>query len=101
VPVKDIVYLETDERRVKVTLKDEIIYYSGKLTDLLSELPDFHFVRCHRSFAVNISKIHSVFRNKDMAVNGVDTLIPISRTYLKDVKNAILRQLSEEAISVE
>lgn len=91
ISVKDIIALETVGRRVEITLADRTHTYSGKLTEILSELPREQFVRCHQAFAVNIDSIRELTRQSAIAVNGKE--IPVSRTFMKDVQRAFLRQM--------
>lgn len=93
IPLKDIISLETTGRRVEITLSDRTHFYSGKLIELLSELPAERFVRCHQAFAVNIDNIRELTRQSAIAVNGKE--IPVSRTFLKDVQQAFLRQMQD------
>ena len=92
--VKDIVSLETVGRKVEVSLTDGTLRYSGKLTELLEELPQGRFIRCHQAFAVNIGNIREITRFEVIAQNG--TKIPISRAYLKDVQKAFLSNIQDE-----
>ena len=92
VPIKDIVSMEISKRRVEVSLIDGIVYYSGKLTDLLDELPKGFFIRCHQAFAINIANIKELTRRNAIAVNGKE--IPVSRTFWHDTKTAFLKKLS-------
>lgn len=91
VAIDDIICLETVGRRVAVTLKNNIVYHSGKLANLLTKLPDDIFVRCHQSFAINITNIYILNHQDAIAVNG--RIIPISRTFSKDVQKAFLKQM--------
>ena len=63
IQINDIISLETVGRKVEITLSDRIIHYSGKLTELLNELPPDIFVRCHQAFAVNIRNIQELNRS--------------------------------------
>ena len=94
VAVKDIVSLETVGRKVEIILVDSTLHYSGKLTELLKELPQGCFVRCHQAFAVNIGNIRELTRFEAIAQNGKK--IPISRAYLKDVQKAFLTNIQDE-----
>jgi DNA-binding LytR/AlgR family response regulator len=93
ISTKDIISLETTGRKVEITLQNETLQYSGKLTELLAELPNDRFVRCHQAFAVNINNIRELTRQDAIAVNGKK--IPISRAFLKDVQKAFLRQMQD------
>jgi DNA-binding LytR/AlgR family response regulator len=93
IPVKDIIALETVDRKVEITLPDRTLHYSGKLAELLDELPKDCFVRCHQAFAVNLGNIREITRFDAVAVNG--KRIPISRPYLKDVQTAFLTNMRD------
>lgn len=91
VAVKDIISLETVGRRVAVTLYCETVYYSGKLTELLEQLPKEQFVRSHQAFALNIRNIRELNRNEAITANGKS--VPVSRTFAKDVQRAFVKYL--------
>ena len=97
IPIRDIICLETVGRRVEITLHDRTVEYSGKLSDLLEELEGLdskeQFVRSHKAFAVNISSIRELTRSDAIAMNG--KAIPVSRTYIKEVQHALLKQIRE------
>lgn len=89
--IKDMISLETVGRKVEITLSDKTLYYSGKLTELLGQLPKNYFIRCHQAFAVNIGNIWELNRSNAIAVNG--KIIPVSRSYMKDVQTAFLASM--------
>jgi DNA-binding LytR/AlgR family response regulator len=90
-PIRDIIYLETVGRRVAITMPDRTVEYSGKLSDLLEGKEQF--IRCHKAFAINPCNIQELTRTDAIAANG--KMIPVSRTYLKDVQKALLRQIRD------
>ena len=94
VHIKDIVCMETAGRRVEISMMDGIVYYSGKLTDILNELPKGQFVRCHNAFAVNIKNIRKLTRQNIIAINGKE--IPVSRTFLNETRKSFLSQMGTE-----
>lgn len=93
IPINDILVLETVGRRVEITLPDKTHSYSGKLTELLDQLPKERFVRCHQAFAVNIDNIRELTRQDAVTVTG--KTIPVSRTFMKDTKKAFLKRMEE------
>jgi len=94
IPVDEIISLETTGRLVEITLLDKSVYYSGKLTNLLPELPKDRFVRCHQAFAVNVKNIRELGKQDAIAVSGKK--VPISRTYMNDIKKVFVRQLGND-----
>ena len=52
---KDVMYIESKDKIVYFHLADKrILQCYAKLDDILKQLPEESFVRCHQSFAVNI-----------------------------------------------
>jgi len=93
-PVDNIICLETTGRRVEITLLDKTVYYSGKLSDLLQELPKDRFIRCHQAFAVNVKNIRELGKQDAIVASGKK--IPVSRTYMSDIKKVFVRQLGND-----
>jgi DNA-binding LytR/AlgR family response regulator len=99
IPIKDIVYLETDGRQVAVylierrkdSLSDRKVYYSGKLSELLNELPKGLFVRCHQAYAIHIKNARELTRKSVLTVDKKE--VPVSRTYLDETRTAFMRQM--------
>lgn len=91
--LKDIYALETVGRRVEITLPDRKQYYSGKMVDLLDELPKNQFIRCHQSFAININNIRELTNQAAVTLNG--KIVPVSRTFKRDVQKAFLKQMRD------
>ena len=91
IPIKDIICLETVGRRVEITLTDKSVDYPGKLSELLDGKEQL--VRCHKAYAINIENIRELTRTDAIAVTG--KVIPVSRTYSKDVQKAFLRQIRD------
>lgn len=92
--INDIVCLETVGRKVSVMLKNGEFCYAGKLTELLHLMPKDRIIRCHQSFAVNISNIRELNRYSAVAINGYE--IPVSRAFSKEVRKAFMKQLWEK-----
>lgn len=93
VAVQEIVCLETVGRKVEVTLQSGVVYYNGKLSELLEELPNEQFVRCHQAFALNIKNIQELNYNEAITCTGKS--ISVSRTYTKDVQHAFAKHLRD------
>lgn len=93
VAVQEIVCLETVGRKVEVTLQSGVVYYNGKLSELLEELPNEQFVRCHQAFALNIRNIQELNYNEAITCTGKS--ISVSRTYTKDVQHAFAKYLRD------
>ena len=84
-PVDSILYIESDLRILHIHLEECVMDTYGKMDDFARLLPGY-FVRCHRSFLVNMNRIKNC-HNTELCLFD-DTVIPISRPY----KNAVQEQ---------
>nr|WP_321406036.1 LytTR family DNA-binding domain-containing protein [uncultured Carboxylicivirga sp.] len=88
IPYDDIIYIESMADYIKVhTTKDEIIS-KEKISKLADRLPS-QFIRIHRSFIVNKSRIKTVAYN-ELTVD--DITLNIGRSYQKEVRNEMIGQ---------
>ncbi len=87
----DIIALETVSCKVAVYLFDQTVFYPGKLSELAEQLPPERFIRCHQSFVVNIRNVRELDSKNATTTNR--KLIPISRSYQKEIQKAFLRQM--------
>ncbi len=72
-----ILFVEAFGDYVKVHQENSVITTNSTFTNILKLLPN-HFVRCHRSFAINLKKMNSLAGN--IATVGNKT-VPIGKTY--------------------
>ena len=80
IPIDDIIYVEAMEGYSKIyRLSGNCVVTRLILKNLLQLLPETDFVRVHRSFVVNRSKIRTFSRTKITLTNGVE--IPVGRLY--------------------
>lgn len=85
VPVSDICYIESNDRRCTLHCRDNITYtIYKKLDDIANELSDSHFIRCHKSYYVNMDCVTDLTSDGFKMLCG-DT-VPIKQTDLKYVK---------------
>jgi DNA-binding LytR/AlgR family response regulator len=88
IPLKDIMYFESNRRVLIIhTRKDEITFY-GKLDDVEKSLTEKDFIRTHQSFLVNALKIKSV--KKDSVELSGGEVLPVSKSRATAVKEAYL-----------
>lgn len=87
IPYRDIIYIQSDKRLSVIHTTAEKFKTYKKLSDMLEELPDT-FIRCHQSFIVNRNYVRNVEGNQFLLSSG--NVIPISKKYLKNVKDLFL-----------
>jgi len=84
-PCKDILYLESNLRRVILHTAKDTAYLYGKLDDLAAKYPGF--IRIHKSYLVNRRYVRTVSAGMVVLANG--DILPVSRKYaaaLEDLK---------------
>ncbi len=77
-PLNDIIYLEALNDYTKLVTARKSYITIGALSRFLEQLPDNHFCRIHRSYAVAIDKI-SALRRHEVECGGI--MIPVGKTY--------------------
>lgn len=79
----DIVYIESLKDYIKInTVGDKNITSKYKIGDIQEELNGDHFLRIHRSFIINTTKI-TAFTMNEIEVSNIE--IPIGASYKEDV----------------
>lgn len=93
VPYDEICSLENDKRKILIkTQGGEQYGMYGKLDDIIDKL-DSSFVRCHNSFIINFAKVKVLEKNIFVLEGG--QRIPLSRTYLTDVKERFAKYIED------
>jgi DNA-binding LytR/AlgR family response regulator len=80
----DILYAESDARIINVHLKDEnpVAYYD-KLDNFQKLCGDERFVRCHKSYLVNLDHVHAIINNEIIMKSGETIHISMNVSPLK------------------
>lgn len=93
-PVKfeEVISLEAVQRRTKVTTENAVGNHKYNLTELEFMLPSDTFVRCHRSYIVNINhivEIHPDSHSTFMLIMNKDIRVPVSQTYARNFRRLL------------
>ncbi len=88
IPLRDILYFESDKRIINIITGTEEYSFYGKLDAIEEQLKKQDFVRCHQSFLVNAKKITSVKVN-ELTLNNSQSL-PVSKRRAKETNEAFL-----------
>lgn len=88
IDLNEIYYFEANQRKVNVFMKNCNIDYYEKLENIEFALNKKGFIRCHRSYMVNISKINEIKKDDLILTNG--DILPIGRKY----KSNLIERLS-------
>ena len=71
VPVQDILYLEADDNSTRVCGVQRSYTIGRMLKEVLVELSSDHMERIHRSYAVNIERVHASKGVKDWVAGAM------------------------------
>ena len=86
----DIYYVESQGKYVKIHTANECVTTINKLDNIASKLGD-NFVRCHKSYMVNIKKIKKYTYTKIILFNDIEILV--SRIHKPKVKDVVMNLL--------
>ena len=87
---KNILYFSSDKHYIEIFTRYTSYKHLGTFKQVLSITPTY-FVRCHRTLIVNTHNIESLQKSTITLVGG--NTIPVSRSYIKDVRNQLLKHI--------
>ncbi len=87
IPYHQILYFSSANHYIEVYMSEISYSHKAKLSDMISHLP-YHFAQCHRSILVNMNHVEKIVKNEIFLSNGAK--LPISNTYLEDVRKTFL-----------
>lgn len=93
--VKDIYYIEAQDKRVRVVLKDTAFSDRRGIDEIELALAGEDFFRVHRSYLINFRYVARLDKNEILLVSGEQ--IPLSRLRKKAFKNAFQTYVSRTA----
>jgi len=87
-PIKlsELSYIESDGDYLKLYRGDKPIIIHETLKHFISKLPEQQFLKIHRSFVINVSKVEYIEGNQ---VSIASKLIPLAATYRDKFYKAI------------
>lgn len=84
----EIIYVTThDKKSLLVNLNGDSEKSNCSLIEMYERISSFGFVRCHKSFIVNVNYIESFNKLNCTLKNGMT--VPIGRAYKEDFKKVI------------
>ncbi len=88
IPLRDIYYMESQNHKIAVHMKDGVVEYYAKMSDLEEELQG-QFCRVHKGYLINLSYVDEYNKTEVTLTNG-DKLL-ISKYKYEDFVKAYLR----------
>jgi len=96
IDIDDIYYIKADLDEVIVRIKETDVYVRKKIGDLDNLLKNKNFFRVHRSYLVNVDKIHSmdsIEQSKlEIGFHGIDEIVTSSKDGAKEFREYIERR---------
>lgn len=88
--MKDILYFESDGKKVKIVLLDQTHEFYSKLLEIEEELDNQDFIYIHKSYLVNY--YHVIEYQYDHVKMSNKTILPISQQHRKSVRDKLLQR---------
>ena len=89
--INDIIYFESQNRKIKiVTTSCEDLFY-GKLEDIELRVAGYQFLRIHQSFLINYNHV-AILRYSEVVMSN-DVTLPISRTKRQEFRNLQINEI--------
>ena len=85
-----ILYLESDKRQIFIYTGDESYCFYGSLDQAQEQLGE-GFLRCHRSYLVNLKHIQRYSREQISLKGGA--AVPVSRSYAKECIRRLMLEM--------
>lgn len=92
VATKDILYVQSFDKRVKVYKKNGEMFVHNKSLDSIQKVLPAHFLRIHRSFLVNEKQIKKIMTSQGgfyQVEVSTGTLLKMGRNYYKELKSKL------------
>lgn len=93
--IKDILFMEAQNQNILISTKKDTYSVRYNLSDYEQELSQDGFFRIHRGYLVSLTHVKSV--NKGEVTLTDDTVLPVSRSKEKELKNALFQHIRKEA----
>lgn len=88
-PFKDILYFESNNKKIEVFSILENYRYYGNLSDVLKILPKKQFIQIHKSIVVNYKYIYNYSYKEIELTNNIN--LPISQKFRPNVREYFLK----------
>jgi DNA-binding LytR/AlgR family response regulator len=96
VPIKDIIYFESKNRKVNIITINEVDTFYGSLEEIAEKLP--YFINIHKSYLVNYNYVFKIEYHQLTLLNSI--ILPISQNNRKKVRDRLL-ELERETFNYE
>lgn len=91
IPIKEIIYIESDLRKINIITINNTYSCYEKLDTLEQALTNSGFIRCHKSYLVPLDRI-KCYDNHTLQLSNTDTRISVSRQHQQDIRLYLQKQ---------
>lgn len=88
----ELLYVVSDRRQLLFVTPGGNLTSYGKMDEIAEKLPD-HFCRCHRSYIINLRRIHRIRGWNSFEMTNGD-MVPVGKLYQDSVKDAVTAEYS-------
>lgn len=90
VPYKDIIYFESDDKKIRIISTENTYEFYGKLADINKGVPSKDFLLIHKSYLINYMYVSEAKYDSIKLSNEIS--LPISQTYRKEVRDFLIKR---------
>lgn len=88
IPIKDIIYISSDKRKLTIHTAGGNFTYYDKLETVLLRLEN-KFCRCHKSYIVNLDYISALETQASVRMSD-NSIVPMGKAFLKKFKERLV-----------
>lgn len=90
VPYKDIIYFESDDKKIRIITTTVTYECYGKLGEIRTGVPSRDFLQVHKSYLINYLYVTESQYDCIKIINDIQ--LPISQTYRKEVRDFLIKR---------
>ena len=96
VPIKNILYFESENRKINIITTEDVRTFYGTLDDVYEKVKQYNFLDIHKSYLVNYNYIVK-FEYRQVTLSN-DTVLPISQMNRKRIR-ALQLEIEKDGVS--
>lgn len=96
IPNSDIIYFESQNRKVKIVTTKETDFFYSRIQDVYTKVIDHQFCQIHRSYIVNINHV-IIFRDTEVIMANREILV-LSRNRKNRVRELLNNEIGKARI---
>lgn len=91
---KDILYFQSDARKINIVMEDRTESFYGKLLDVEKVCPENLFLRIHKSYLINMHYVKEVTYEWIKMVNG--DVLDVSKANRVSIRRKVMESMANE-----